>query len=121
MSQRTKAMFEEENTVLHQRIAELEKQLTQQTEETIDGLVKFPFENPKPVLWVDQEGVILYANDASTPLLRDWGCSVGDQVHPSGGSKLPGHYHNKRTGLWITHVEKLFIREVSFPCPKPVI
>jgi PAS domain S-box-containing protein len=46
-------------------------------EEEIRSLARFPSENPNPVLRLNQDGLVLYANDASQALLRDWGCVVG--------------------------------------------
>jgi hypothetical protein len=45
------------------------------------SLAKFPSENPNPVLRVDRNGRLLYANLASVPLLTAWGCEVG-QILP---------------------------------------
>jgi len=49
-----------------------------QAEEEIKKLAKFPEENPFPILRLNQEGIILYANKASQALLQDWGCTVGN-------------------------------------------
>jgi PAS domain S-box-containing protein len=46
-------------------------------EEEIRSLARFPAENPNPVLRLNRDGRILYANDASEALLREWGCTVG--------------------------------------------
>lgn len=47
-------------------------------EEAIQSLARFPSENPNPVLRINQEGLILYANDAGGGLLRAWATGVGD-------------------------------------------
>jgi len=39
------------------------------SEETIRQLARFPAENPNPVIRLNRDGVLLYANRASTPLL----------------------------------------------------
>ena len=46
-------------------------------EEEIARLAKFPSENPNPILRLSQAGIVLYANEASVPLLQEWGCVVG--------------------------------------------
>ncbi len=46
-------------------------------EEEIRSLARFPSENPNPVLRVDHDGRILYANEASEAFMRGWGCAVG--------------------------------------------
>ena len=48
-----------------------------QAEEVIQGLSKFPAENPNPVLRVADDGIILYANQAASPLLDEWQSQVG--------------------------------------------
>jgi PAS domain S-box-containing protein len=47
-------------------------------EETTRSLAKFPAENPNPVVRLNAAGIILYANEASEVLLREWNCTVGD-------------------------------------------
>jgi PAS domain S-box-containing protein len=51
-------------------------------EEKIESLAKFPAENPNPVLRLRRDGVILYANDASRPILGAWGREAGDEAPP---------------------------------------
>ena len=63
-----------------------------QAEQQIQALAKFPAENPNPVLRLRQDGVILYANDASRPILQEWGCAVGGDAPP----------------LWCDHVAAAF-------------
>ena len=46
-------------------------------EEQIQNLARFPSENPNPVLRINQDGRIMYANEASLPLLRQWETAVG--------------------------------------------
>ncbi len=51
-----------------------------QAERQIRSLAKFPSESPSPILRVNRPGVILYANPASEPLLRYWGCERGQTL-----------------------------------------
>ena len=46
-------------------------------EEEIRSLSRFPSENPNPVLRLDRQGIVLSANEASKPLLQDWGSGIG--------------------------------------------
>jgi PAS domain S-box-containing protein len=46
-------------------------------EEEIRSLARFPSENPNPVLRLDRQGTVLSANEASKPLLQDWGSGIG--------------------------------------------
>jgi signal transduction histidine kinase/CheY-like chemotaxis protein len=51
-----------------------------EAEQRVTFLAKFPSENPNPVLRVDRDGVIHYANEASERLLNVWERTVGQQV-----------------------------------------
>jgi PAS domain S-box-containing protein len=51
-----------------------------QAEEEIEILARFPFENPNPVLRIERDGKINYANPASESLLRFWNCTVGEYL-----------------------------------------
>jgi diguanylate cyclase (GGDEF)-like protein len=44
----------------------------------LESLARFPDENSQPVLQVDGDGRLLYANKASTPLLAFWRIARGD-------------------------------------------
>ena len=46
-------------------------------EQVIGMLARFPSENPNPVMRVGFDGKILYANDASQPLLDEWKTGIG--------------------------------------------
>ncbi|MFQ5487552.1 MAG: EAL domain-containing protein, partial [Gammaproteobacteria bacterium] len=50
------------------------------TLEKIRGLESFPAENPGPVLRIRGDGIILYANQGSRPLLAYWGSQEGQTV-----------------------------------------
>ena len=51
-----------------------------QAEQEIISLAKFPAENPNPVLRLSQDGILMYANAASSALLDMWGCIVNGAV-----------------------------------------
>lgn len=51
-----------------------------ETEAQIRLLARFPEENPNPVMRVNIEGRLLYANPASAPLLQWWDCHLGDRL-----------------------------------------
>jgi PAS domain S-box-containing protein len=40
----------------------------------------FPAMNPNPVLSVGKDGTVLYSNNASEPLLHEWGVTVGEKL-----------------------------------------
>ncbi len=49
-------------------------------EEEIASLARFPSENPNPIMRLDRDGTIIYANEASKAVLAEWGTSVGDHA-----------------------------------------
>ncbi|MCC6749875.1 MAG: hypothetical protein IT371_19575 [Deltaproteobacteria bacterium] len=49
-------------------------------EAKLEGEARFAAESPSPVLRVDREGLILYANPAAIELLRCWSRGVGDRL-----------------------------------------
>ena len=57
---------------------EIRKQ--KEAEEEILALAKFPSESPNPVLRVANDGMLLYANAPSTPLLNTYGARVGGRA-----------------------------------------
>lgn len=53
-----------------------------QREREMRLLAKFPGESPTPMLRLDDQGVIIYANQASRPLLDYWGVGEGRPMPP---------------------------------------
>jgi len=58
-----------------------------QAEEEVSKLVKFPEENPHPVLRLTDDGTIIYSNKAGSIILETWDKKVGEYI--------PGDYQNK--------------------------
>ena len=50
------------------------------SEETIRNLARFPEEDPSPVLRIDREGVLLYANPASEVMRPHWTLQQGESL-----------------------------------------
>jgi len=48
----------------------------------IQGLAKFPSENPNPVLRIARDGTLLYVNEAGSTLLSEWHLQAGQAVPP---------------------------------------
>jgi hypothetical protein len=65
-----------------QQVSELEalQRQVKRFEEKIDVLGKFPLENPDPVLYIAKDGLVIYVNPASRPLIDEWGWRVGRSV-----------------------------------------
>jgi PAS domain S-box-containing protein len=53
---------------------------TYRAQAEIASVARFPNENPHPVLRINEEGTLLYANVGSTPVRSDWGIEVGEKV-----------------------------------------
>ena len=49
-------------------------------EQEIVNLAKFPSENPNPIIRLSKKGKVMYANPASSVILKMWGCAVGDKA-----------------------------------------
>jgi class 3 adenylate cyclase len=50
------------------------------TSEQVSAINRFPDDNPNPVMRIDADGHLIYANPASTAILRTMGVSVGDAL-----------------------------------------
>ncbi len=81
------------NRLLAEKLAALER-----GEAERESLAKFPGENPHPVLRVAPDGILLYANPASAPLLQGWGCQVGKHLPPAWATRLILAYDAAREG-----------------------
>jgi signal transduction histidine kinase len=77
-------------------------------EEQIENLAKFPSENPNPVLRVARNGLLLFANNASSSFLAEWKCQEGEimpenwrqtisEIFSTGSSKRVEIEHAGRT------------------------
>jgi PAS domain S-box-containing protein len=74
------------------------------SEERIANLSKFPTENPNPVLRVQNDGKIVYANVASQCLLEMWRCEIN------------GYLPMELKSLLTETVERESVRAVDIPC-----
>ncbi len=52
----------------------------QEAQSNIASMAKFPNENPSPVLRIDEQGTILFANESSVQLLSEWNVQLGNRV-----------------------------------------
>lgn len=53
------------------------------TGDQVGAIIRFPDDNPNPVMRIDGDGHLIYANPASMPILRMVGINVGDPVPPA--------------------------------------
>lgn len=89
---------------------------SKRAEEQIKLLARFPSENPNPVLRVSAEGVLLYANQASQPLLKDWQTGV-NQPLPEFWQAILSKAKNEKQRVDINSSERVFSFMVS-PVPE---
>jgi len=50
------------------------------TGEQISAINRFPDDNPNPVMRIDDDGHVIYANPASGPIVRALGIAIGDRM-----------------------------------------
>lgn len=50
------------------------------TGDQVSAINRFPDDNPNPVMRIDADGHLIYANPASAPILRTIGVTVGDRL-----------------------------------------
>ncbi|CRI65805.1 Multi-sensor signal transduction histidine kinase [Thiocapsa sp. KS1] len=59
-----------------------------QAEREIKSLARFASESPNPILRVTADGLIVYANKASRPLLQAWGADPGERLPEDWGEEV---------------------------------
>jgi len=80
------------------------------SEAAIEELARFPAENPNPVLRLSRLGQILFANDASAPVLRAWGCAGEGDTTPVAWQELVAEAFaaNESRATEIEHEDRVF-------------
>ena len=86
-------------------------------EEEIRALSRFPDENPNPVLRVEENGKVLYANHASEPLLRSWGCTSGEYLPSDWRQTIVHAVHNGTTDTVEVACDMQFYSVMIVPIP----
>jgi len=71
-----------------------------EAERQIRSLAKFASESPSPLLRVEEQGVIRYANGASAPLLEYWGCRLGQTLPPLWSGRVARVLERERDAEW---------------------
>ena len=54
----------------------------------VTSIARFPAENPSPELRINEQMVLVYANESSRDLLREWGCRSGETVPKEIGDRV---------------------------------
>jgi len=57
-----------------------DKPTVEALQERLSAMLKFPDQNPNPVMKTDMAGRLLYANPGSRPILHTWKIWIGDQM-----------------------------------------
>jgi PAS domain S-box-containing protein len=84
-----------------------------------ESLAKFPSENPNPVLRVTKQGLLLYANDASKPILQQWNCEVGQTVPDKWCRTVSDVYASKTSRRVEVEYSKTVYAFVMVPVTEP--
>jgi class 3 adenylate cyclase len=58
------------------------------TSDQVQAINRFPDDNPNPVLRIDPDGHLLYANPASAPIIRSWDARLGEPLAPEIRARL---------------------------------
>lgn len=66
-------------------------------EEQVTSLSKFPSENPNPVFRIRKDGIIIYANDSSQSLLKNWRIKVGEEIPDNLKQAIKSSYESQQT------------------------
>jgi|GEM_PF-2248824 PAS domain S-box-containing protein len=82
-------------------------------------LAKFPSENPNPILRVSKDGWVLYANDASGPLMKMWGCGAGCEIPQPVRQQIVDAFTAETQGTIEIECEKRFYSFAVVPVSEP--
>lgn len=74
--------FRRDDLYIRLRVAERIVRQREESDAKIQSLARFPADNPNPVLQADRAGRIVYANQASVELLKEWNAPVGEPLPP---------------------------------------
>jgi PAS domain S-box-containing protein len=92
-----------------------------EAEREIQSLARFAGESPNPILRVNPSGLVVYANNASSPLLAVWGTREGETLPPEwigeiGKALEGGRYRERETEIGDQVYSLLFapIRELEY-------
>ena len=64
--------------------------MLKKAEEEIKALAKFPSENPNPILRIDKNRILLYANNPAFSMLKEWNLQVGSPIPEVLGDIIDG-------------------------------
>ncbi|MDD1721388.1 MAG: PAS domain S-box protein, partial [Euryarchaeota archaeon] len=83
------------------------------TEHELERIARFPQENPNPVMRIARRGHILYANEASDVLLREWGVQRGERVPPDWRTRIAdASTRGEASTLEMTVAKRMFLSSI---------
>ena len=106
----------EELKSLRRRVGELESSLIRAQEENRNWL-RFPQENPLPVLQVGPDMVLKHANPASRDVLRQTGSALGKQLPESFASHVEGVLQSGERRTFSIPAEESLLEFTAIPVP----
>jgi len=68
-----------------------------QIEERIEHLARFPDENPNPIMRINEDLVLLYANEPARPILSAWKMQIGSTIPDALRAKIRSGFRAQRT------------------------
>ena len=68
-----------------------------QIEERIEHLARFPDENPNPIMRINEDLVLLYANEPARPILSAWKMQIGATIPEDLRPKIHSGFRAERT------------------------
>ncbi len=74
----------------------------------VQAITRFPDQNPNPVLRLDEDGRLLYANPASEPICRGFGVAVGDTLPHEAFAELRRAADKTGSPVELTHDHRTF-------------
>ena len=85
-----------------------------QIEDRIYHLARFPDENPNPILRINRNMIVLYANEPARPILSAWKTQIGgkipDKIHP----KVNSGFRAERTCyVEVTYGAQIYALQIS--------
>lgn len=84
-------------------------------EEAVRSVALFPEQNPFPVLRVDREGKLLFANRASAELLKEWQWAVGESVQDQMRERVRSVLAAEKAAEWEAGVGRHRVSFVLMP------
>jgi PAS domain S-box-containing protein len=85
-----------------------------EAEEEIRSLARFPGENPNPILRLNRDGVILYANEVGGVVLETWRCGIGDRAPDPWADTIQGALERQlRTTVDLTCGDRIYMLFVT--------